>query len=72
MPSRRERRGQRAHLRDRAGIGIVAAHVVALAQQIDEIAAAAAAGVEHAHAGRDAAAQQLIEHVDVDVAELVS
>ena len=44
--------------------------VEALAQQVDEIASAATAGVEHAHARADPAAQQLVEQVDVDVAEL--
>ena len=44
--------------------------VEAFAQEVHEIATAAAAGIEHAHARPDAAAQQLIEQVDVDVAEL--
>ena len=35
-----------------------------------EIASRSAAHVEHPHARRDAAAQQLVEQVDVDVAEL--
>ncbi len=67
----REARGKAAHGVDRARIGVHGGHVVAFAQEIDEVAAGAAAGVEHAHARRDAAAQQLIEEIDVDVAELI-
>lgn len=39
------------------------------AEEINEIATVAAAGVENAHAGRDVAAKDLIEDVDVDFAE---
>ena len=62
---------QRADLRNRIRVGVIAADVEAFPEQIHEIAAAAASGIEHAHARGDASAQQLIEHVDVDVAELV-
>ena len=43
-------RRQGAHGVDRQRIAIGGVHVEALAQQVDEIAAGAAAGVEHAHA----------------------
>src|SRR5688572_13669343 len=96
-PTPAKRRRQAAHLRNRVGVDVVAADVVAVAKQIDEITAAAAPGVKHATArpafaragirrelrrglavaacgrggGRDATAQELIEDVDVDVAELL-
>ena len=40
------------------------------AQQMHEIAAVSTASVEYAHAGCDIASQNLIEYVDVDLAEL--
>ena len=53
--------------------GVVLIDAVALEpmlQEVDQIPAVAAAGVEHARARIEPAAQQLIEDVDVDVAEL--
>ena len=41
-----------------------------LLQQIDQISSVAAAGIEHARPRVEASAQQLIEEIDVDVAEL--
>src|SRR5213078_4576708 len=66
-----EMRGEAADRVDGARVGVGAADGVAFAEEVDEVAAAAAAGVEDAHAGRDAAAQELIEQVDVDAAELL-
>ncbi len=40
-------------------------------QQVDQIAAIAAPGIEHALPPIEAAAQDLIEEVDVDIAELL-
>src|SRR5436190_19645704 len=57
---------------DRDRIRVDGEHLVARSEQEDEIAARSASRVEHAHAGRDAPAQQLIEHVDVDIAEQFS
>src|SRR5262245_3932957 len=58
------------HARDRRGIGVVAGHRPAAAEQIDKVAALSTARVEHTHAGPDPAPQKLIEEVDVDLAEL--
>ena len=66
----RQPRGELAHGADGVGVLIDGVDVAASAQQIDEIAAPAAAGVEDTIAWRDAAAQQLIEQIDVDPAEL--
>ncbi len=68
---RRQRRGQPADRVHRSRVGIAAVDVEALAEEIHEIAAAAAAGVKDAHATLDAPAQQLIEQIDVNVAELL-
>ena len=68
---RRQGRGQLAHFGDRHGVPVDGADVEAVLQQIDEIAAAAAAGVQYPHAANDAAAQELVEQVDVDCAELI-
>ena len=67
---RREPPGDGTHRRERAGIGVDAEDLEAVPEEVDEVAAAAAAGVEDAHARRDASAEQLIEDVDVDLAEL--
>ena len=47
------------------------ADVVALADEVTDIAAFATAGVEDFHAGLDAAPEHLIDEVDVGVAELL-
>jgi hypothetical protein len=60
-----------AGLRDGFGILIGAKDLVALAEEVDEIAADTAPGVEDSHAGDDVAAKDLIEEVDVDRAELL-
>ena len=52
-------------------VAIARGDVEAVREQVDEVAPVAAAGVEHAHAGRDPPAQQLVEQIDVDVAELI-
>ncbi len=66
----RQPRGELAHGVDRVGVLIDGVDLAASAQQIDEVAAPAAAGVEDTVARRDSAAQQLIEQIDVDPAEL--
>jgi hypothetical protein len=63
--------GERAGLRDGFGTLIGAEDLVAFAEEIDEIAAGAASGVEDSHAGHDVAAQELVEEVDVDLADLL-
>jgi hypothetical protein len=66
----RDRRRQRARVRDRLGALVDAPHLEGAAQEGDEVAAPAAPGVEHAHPLHDPAAQQLVEQVDVEVPEL--
>ena len=56
---------------DGGGIGVEGEDFGVFAEQVDEVAPVATAGVEDAHAGGDVAAQDLVEDVDVDVAELV-
>jgi hypothetical protein len=60
-----------AGLRDGFGTLIGGEDLVAFAEEIDEIAAGAASGVEDSHARHDVAAKNLIEEVDVDRAELL-
>jgi len=62
--------GEAPNRRNGAGIGIDGKDLVCGVHKIDEVSAAAAAGVEDSHAGLNAAAKELIEEVDVDVAEL--
>ena len=61
--------GEGLDVSDGVGVGVDGGDVVALAEKIDEVAAGAAASVEDAHAGSDVAAEQLVEEVDVEVAE---
>jgi len=66
-----ERGGERAGLRNGFGVLVCGVDVVAFAEEVDEVAASTASGVEDAHAGRDVAAEELVEEIDVDVAELL-
>src|SRR5262249_17426803 len=52
------------------GTFVDAPDIEARAHEEDEVAPGAAPGVEHLHATGDPAAEQLIEQVDVDIAEL--
>jgi hypothetical protein len=63
--------GESAGLCDGGGTLIGAEDLVAFAEEIDEIAAGAASGVEDSHAGHDVSAKDLVEEVDVDLAELL-
>ena len=73
--SRRGRCGRKSSRRahadalDRRRIAIDPEAAEAAAEQVHEVAAVAAAGIEHARPAIETAAQQLIEQVDVDLAE---
>ena len=67
---RRECLRQALYRLDRRRVAVGSEDLIAGAQQKDDVAAAAASGIEDAHARPDSPAQQLIEQVDVDVAEL--
>ena len=57
---------------NRARIGIHTMDVVVFAEEIGEIAAGAASGIEDTHARGDSAAKQLVEEIDIDGAELLA
>jgi hypothetical protein len=61
--------GEGAHRPDRLRIGIDAVDLEPLAQQEDEVPAAATPGVEHGHPRADPPSEELVEEVDVDRAE---
>jgi hypothetical protein len=67
-----ERRRHPSHRSYRSGIRVDAEQFVSRLKEIDEVAALAAPRIEDAHTRTDPATQQLIEQVDVDVAELRS
>ena len=67
---RREPRRRLLHQLNRGGILVHAEAGEAVLQEVDQVPAVAAAGVEHARAGVEPAAKNLIEEIDVDVAEL--
>jgi len=66
-----ERLRELADVADSGGISVEGEDFASLAKKVDEIATVAATGVEDAHGGGDVAAQELIEDVDVDLAELL-
>src|SRR5258708_34774838 len=63
---RDQRCGEGADALDGSRVFIDAEDLVSLAQKVDEVATEATADIEDAHAGRYAAALELIEEVDVD------
>ncbi len=67
---RRELRGQRSNLCDCLRRLIDAARIESAPEKIDEIAAAATAGIKHPHLGRDSTLEELVEQINVDAAEL--
>lgn len=69
---RRKGRRQSADLRDGVWIGVDTEDLVSLLEQVDQVPTGTASGVEHAHAGGDTSAQQLVKEVNIDVAELLS
>ena len=66
-----EARGELANDVDRGRLAIDTVTLEAMLQQVDEIAPVAAAGIEDARPRIKPAAQDLIEEIDVDVAELL-
>jgi len=69
---RRKGRGKPLHARDRCALPVEAETREAVAQKIDQIASIACAGVHHSAAAVEAPLQNLIEEIDVDLAELRS
>ena len=63
-------RGEFAHSAYGAGIGVDRPYLEAVPQEIRKVAPVTAAGVEQAATPIEAAAQQLVEQVDVDLAKL--
>jgi hypothetical protein len=66
-----ERCGELADMVDGLSVLVDGEDFAAFAKQMDEVAAVATSGVENDHARNDVAAQDLIEDVDVDLAELI-
>ena len=67
---RSQRRGQPASLFNCRARFVHRKNFKAAPEQIDEIAARATTGIEHSHPRNDSPLQELIEKVNVDVAEL--
>lgn len=63
------RRHERADRRNGAGIGVHRMNAYALLQQEHQVASAATARVEHSVISPDVPSEELIEHIDVDVAK---
>jgi len=52
-------------------VGVHAEHFVTTSQKIDQVAAGTAAHIDHPHSRGDSPPQELVEDVDVDLAELL-
>jgi hypothetical protein len=68
--ARHERSRQLSYVVYALGIRIKSEHLTPRAKQMNEVSSIAAPCIEHAHAGADIAAQDLVEHVDINLAEL--
>ena len=68
---RRQSRGHRAHRSDGLGPLVGGQHVVSSAEKVDDVPAMPAPGIQDSRATGNRPTQQLIEQVDVDVAELI-
>ena len=70
-PQGRIQRGDEpAHRINRGRIGVYRQHIEASAQEVRQVAPGAAARIEHPPPMVESAAKQLIEQIDVDLAEL--
>jgi hypothetical protein len=65
-----EGRGELADMVDTGGIRVHGEDFATLAKQMHQVASIPASGVDHAHSGCDVATQNLIEHINIDLAEL--
>lgn len=68
--SRAKRSRKLTYVLNRGGFFVDSEDVASAAQQVDQVATITASGIEHDHSGRNVAAQNLIEEVDVDLTEL--
>src|ERR1700676_2385127 len=61
-----------ARVLHRLRIGVHSKDLVTLFEKIDQITAGTTSRIEDSHAGQDAAPQELVKEVDVDLAELLA
>jgi hypothetical protein len=66
-----ERCGESSGLLNGCWVLVDGGDITAFAEKVDEVATRAAAGIEDSHAGGNVAADELVEEVDVDGAELL-
>ena len=66
-----ERSSELANVVNSRGVRVDCKHLAAFPKQVNEIPAISATGVENARALVDVSAEDLIEYVDIDLAELV-
>jgi hypothetical protein len=67
----RQRCRQLPHVIDTFGILIQCEYLASFPQQVDQVPAVTASGVEHAHARSNVPAQNLVENIDIDLPELL-
>jgi hypothetical protein len=66
-----KRRRELANVLHGIGIEVERKYLAPFAEQVDKIAAVTATSIEHTHARDNVPAQDLIEDVDIDLAELL-
>ena len=69
--SRRQRCRELANVFNTFSILVHGKDLTALAKQMNQIAPVTAAGVEHAHSGRNVPAQDLVEDININLSELL-
>ena len=67
----RELPGERTNAIDGLLVRVRGVHLITFSQEVDDVASRAAAGIEDSHSRCDTALQQLVEKIDVDLAELL-
>jgi hypothetical protein len=65
-----ERCRELAHVLNSLGVRVDCKHFATFTEQVNEVPAISATGVEHTHASIDISAEDLIEDVNIDLAEL--
>jgi hypothetical protein len=68
---RRQGSGQSARVLNQIRISVHAEHLVPISQKVNEVPPGTASDVQDSHPGPDSAAQELVEKIDVDLAELL-
>jgi len=68
--SRRQRGSELAHMLNGGRIGVKREHLAPFAEKMHQVSPVTASRVKHTHSRRDVPAQNLVEHINIDLTEL--